>query len=75
MTKTDAQKNKIAECSVRNRLEIATSRFIHRLKNMATGDDFLKVDLYDAWLDTSDESILDENFEPLVDERVNKIRT
>ena len=42
---------------------------------MATGDDFLKVDLYDAWLDTSDESILDENFEPLVDERVNKIRT
>ena len=42
---------------------------------MAVGDDFLKGDLYDAWLNTLDESILDENFEPLFDERVKEVRT
>ena len=41
---------------------------------MAAGDDFLKGDLYDAWLDTLDESILDENFEPLFDECVKEVR-
>ena len=39
------------------------------------GDDFLKGDLYEAWLDTLGESILDENFEPLFDERVKEVRT
>ena len=34
---------------------------------MAAGDDFFKGDLYDAWLHTLDESILDETFEPLFD--------
>ena len=42
---------------------------------MAAGDDFLKSDLYDTWLDTLDESILDENFELLFDERVKEVRT
>ena len=42
---------------------------------MAAGDDFLKGDLYDAWLDTLDKSILDENFESLFDERVKEARS
>ena len=42
---------------------------------MAAGNDFLKGDLYDAWLDTLDESILDENFEPLFDESVKELHT
>ena len=42
---------------------------------MATGDDFLKGGLYDAQLDTLDESILNENFEPLFDERVKEVYT
>ena len=64
MTETDEQKNKITE------QEITTGCFIHRLKSMAVGDNFLKVDLYAAWLDAFDKSILDENFEPLLDECV-----
>ena len=42
---------------------------------MATGDDFLKGGLCDALLDTLDESILDENFEPLFNERVKEVYT
>ena len=49
---------------------MAASRFTYRLKSTAAGDDILKGDLYSAWLHTLDESILDENFEPLFDERV-----
>ena len=41
---------------------------------MTAGDDFLEGDLYEAWLDALDESILDENFEPLFDERVEEVR-
>ena len=68
MTKTDAQKNKNVE------KEIAASCFIHRLKSMAAGDDFLKGDLYEAWLGTLDKSILDENFKPLFCEREKGLR-
>ena len=42
---------------------------------MAAGDNFLNGDLYEAWLDGLDESILHETFEPLFDKRVNKVRT
>lgn len=42
---------------------------------MAAGDDFLQGNLYEAWLDTLDECILDENFEPLFDERVKEVLT
>ena len=44
---------------------------------MAAGDttDSLKGDSYEAWLDALDGSILDENFEPLFDERVKEART
>ena len=41
---------------------------------MAAGDDFLKGDLYEAWLGTLDKSILDENFKPLFCERVKGLR-
>ena len=42
---------------------------------MAAGDNFVKGDLYEAWLGGLDENILDETFEPLFDKRVNKVRT
>ena len=42
---------------------------------MAAGDDFLNGDLYEVWLGTLDESILDETFEPLFDERVKEVRS
>ena len=42
---------------------------------MASGYDFLKVDLYEAWLHALSESILDDNFEPLFDERVKEVCT
>ena len=42
---------------------------------MAADDDFLKGDLYEAWLGALNESILDENFEPLFDECVKEVRT
>ena len=42
---------------------------------MTAGADFLKGDLYDAWLDTLDKSILDEHFEQIFDERVKEVGT
>ena len=38
-------------------------------------DDFLKGDLYEAWLGALDENILHEYFEPLFDERVKEVHT
>ena len=42
---------------------------------MAPRNNFLKRDLYEACLNALDESILDEDFEPLFDERVKVVNT
>ena len=60
------------DCRVRN----SNKSFYSSFEKYGCRDDFFKDDLYDAWIDdTLDESILDQNFEPLFDERVKEVRT
>ena len=41
---------------------------------MAASDDFLRGDLYEAWIGALDKCIMDENFKPLFCERVKMLR-